>query len=64
MQLYAEFQPDALLQFLISGQEYSLKPALSACQQRGLVAEQVTLRLDSFKRLRVMPGDAHLLSVL
>lgn len=41
VQLYAEFQPEALLQFLISGQGYSLEPALSVCEERGLVAEQV-----------------------
>lgn len=41
VQLYAEFQQDALLPFLMTSQSYSLEPALAVCEQHGLVPEQV-----------------------
>lgn len=41
VQLYAEFQPEALLPFLTASQSYSLEPALAVCERHGLVPEQV-----------------------
>lgn len=43
VQLYAEYQPEALLPFLAASQSYSLEPALAVCEARGLVPEQVQL---------------------
>ncbi len=40
MELYAEFEPDRLLQFLAASQSYPLEPALRVAQDRGLIREQ------------------------
>jgi len=40
VELYAEFEPDRLLQFLSASQSYPLEPALRVCQDRGFIREQ------------------------
>ena len=41
MELYADYEPERLMSFLVSSQAYGLEAAAELCEHRGLVREQV-----------------------
>ena len=54
VELYAEFEPDRLLQFLAASQSYPLEPALAVAQDRGLIREQARVRCEHTARAAVV----------
>ena len=52
VKLYAEYEPENLLNYLRVNQSYQTQKALDVCQERGLVNEQVYLlgRVGEYRR--------------